>query len=122
MKRFRGQLGQINAGCLIAVVILAVVTVVGVKTVPVMINVGEMQKEVEFVAERANVVGYTNKRIKNRLRRRAEVLHLPVAPENIEVRRNSQYVDIKVTYDLEIKYPLYTYHWHKVHTATGRLF
>jgi len=122
MSPFRRQRGQINGGCLVAVLVLAVVVVLAVKTVPYIVNVGEMQKEVYFVAERANVIGYTNKRIKNHIRRRAENLHIPLAPENIQVKRNSQYVDIKVTYDLEIKYPFYTYHWHKVHTASGRLF
>lgn len=122
MIRFRDQRGQINAGCFIVLIILAVVVVIAVKTVPVLVNMGDLQKEIELLAERAMLSSYTNAVIKGRILQKAEALHLPVAPENVVVKRNSQFIDITVTYDIEIDYPFYTYHWHKVHRVTGRLF
>jgi hypothetical protein len=122
MIRFRDERGQINAGCFIAVIVLAIAVVIAVKTVPVLVNMGDLQKEIELLAERATLSTYTNKLIKGRILQKAEALHLQVAPENIVVKRNSQFIDITVTYDIEIHYPLYTYHWHKVHQVTGRLF
>jgi len=122
MKRFRYQRGQINAGCFIALLILAAAVVVAVKTVPVVVSMGDMQKEVETLAARANVSSYTNARIKGRLLQKAMELNLPVTPKSIRVERNSGFIRIVVTYDVDIKYPFYTYHWHKVHDYTGRIF
>jgi len=122
MSWFRRQKGQINAGCFLALIVVAVVVVVAVKTFPTVISVGDMQKEIELLAERANLSTYTNTRIKNKILQQAEELNLPVAPENIKIKRNSKFIDITVTYDIDIKYPFYTYHWHKVHDVERQIF
>ena len=122
MIRFRDERGQINAGCFIALILLAVVVLIAVQTVPVLVNMGDLQKEIELLSERATISAYTNTRIKNRIMQKAEELHIPLEPENVVVKRTSQFIDITVTYDVDIHYPFYTYHWHKVHRVTGRLF
>jgi len=122
MIGFGRQEGQINAGCFVALIIVAIIVVIGVKTVPLMVEVGDMQKEIELLAERASLSTYTNKRIKGKILQKAEELNLPVAPENVKIKRSSKHIQITVTYDLVIKYPFYTYHWHKVHDVEREVF
>lgn len=122
MSWFRHQKGQINAGCFLALIVVAVVVVISIRTFPVMVNVGDMQKEIELLAERANLSTYTNKRIRDKILQRAEELNLPVAPENIKIKRNSKFIEVTVTYDIDITYPFYTYHWHKVHNVEREIF
>ncbi|NOZ79575.1 MAG: hypothetical protein GXP48_10440 [Acidobacteria bacterium] len=122
MHRIRFESGQINVGCFIALIVLAVAVVVAIKTIPVVISMGDMEKEIEALAARANIPTYTNSVIRGRILQKAQSLDLPVGPKNIRIERNSQYIRIVVTYDLAIKYPFYTYHWHKVHDFTSRLF
>ena len=122
MSWVRRQRGQINAGCFVALIILAIVVVISVKTVPVMVNVGDLQKEIENLAERASISTYTNKRIQGKIWQKAQELDLPVALENIKVQRSSKYIHITVSYDIDIKYPFYTYHWHKVHQVDREVF
>ncbi len=122
MQRFRFQRGQINAGCFVALIILAIAVVVAMKTIPAVVSVGDMQKEIETLAARATLPNYTNQKIRGRIYQKALELDLPVTPKSIKITRNSQYIHIVVAYDLDLKYPFYTYHWHKVHDYTGRLF
>ena len=122
MQRIRSELGQINDGCFLALIVLAIAVVVAVKTVPVVVSMGDMEKEIEALAARANVSTYTNSLIRGRILQKAQALDLPVTPKDIRIKRSSQYIRIVVTYDVTIKYPFYAYHWHKVHDYTGRLF
>jgi len=122
MSWIRRQKGQINAGCFVALIIVAIVAVVGVKTIPVVVNVGDLQKEIELLAERASLSTYTNKKIHNRIFQKANELDIPLSPENIKIKRSSKYIHIVVSYDIDIKYPFYTYHWHKVHEVDREVF
>jgi len=122
MVQFSRQRGQINAGCFIALLVVVVVVIIGMRTVPVIVEVGDMQKQIELLAERASLSTYTNKKIEGRIYQKAEELGLPVKPGNIKIQRTSQEIHIVVEYDLAIKYPGYTYRWHKVHDVRRPLF
>lgn len=122
MDRFSRQRGQINAGCFLALAVVAIVVIIGMRTIPVIVNVGDMQKQIELLAERATLSTYTNKKIQGRIYQKAEELGLPVKPGNIKIERSSQEIHIVVEYDLDIDFPGYTYHWHKVHDVRRPLF
>jgi hypothetical protein len=124
MRSWRFQKGELNVGCLIGAIVLVIVVLIAIKTVPVMLKVGDMQDGIVRIAERANLTRYrTNpKLISQAVQEKAEQLGLPVALENIDVQRRSNEIRIRVEYDVEIKYPGYTYTWHKVHDVTRTLF
>ncbi len=122
MNKIRFESGQINVGCFIALIVLVLAVVVAIKTVPVVVSMGDMEKEIEALAARANLSTYTNSVIRGRILMKAQEDDLPVTPQDIQIERNSQYIHIIVKYDVTIKYPFYTYHWHKVHDYTSRLF
>ena len=122
MRRGAGDRGAGRLGCLISLAILAMAVIVLVKTIPVMVNVGEFQKEIETVAERASLPAFSNKKIEARLLATAQKLKLPVLPENIDISRSREEITIHVEYDLRLDYPFYTYTWHKVHHVVRPLF
>ncbi len=114
--------GESKIGCFIALVVVLLAVIVLVKTVPVVVNVGEFQKEIETLAERASLPNFTDKKIEGRLQFKAQELHLPVSPDKIQIRRSREEITIHVEYDIRLDYPFYTYTWHKVHHVVRPLF
>jgi hypothetical protein len=116
------QRGQVSAGCIVSLVVMLLVVIVAIQVVPVMINIGDMDKEIALLAERANISSYTNERIKGRILQKAEALGLRVAKENIKVRRTSRDIEIVVEYDCEVDLLVFTHRWRKVHDVRRPLF
>jgi hypothetical protein len=122
MSRWRNQRGDVPVGCLVGGVVMLIVVLVAIKVAPIMINVGELDKQISVLADRANRREYNDKRIERDILARAEKLDLPVAKKNIKIKRTASRIKVTVTYDLEIDFPGYTYVWHKEHFHERPLF
>lgn len=122
MSGVRWQRGESKVGCILALIIFLGALVVGVKTFPVVVNVGELQAEIEAQAERAGLPRHNDKFIRQRIMDKAEELRLPVRPEMIKIDRRKNDITIHIEYDVVLDYPFYTYHWHKVHHVIRPLF
>jgi hypothetical protein len=122
MQGTRRQRGDVPVGCLLGFVVAVLVAVIAIKTVPVIVTVGEFDKEVKAQADRANRLEYTDKRIHQNLLLKANELGLPINSKSIWIKRTSSRIQIKVTYDYAIEFPGYTYVWHKVHEEERPLF
>jgi hypothetical protein len=97
-------------------VVALVVVLVGIKVTPVVISVGELDKEISVLADRANRREYKDPRILADILQKAEALDLPVTKKNVTIKRSSKRIKITVSYDIPIKFPGgYTYVWHKEH-------
>jgi hypothetical protein len=115
MTRWRFQRGDVPVGCLVGLVVLLLTALIGIKVTPVMINVGELDKEISTLADRANRREYKDERIVSDILRKAENLDLQVTKKDITIKRTSSRIKITVTYDVPINFPGYTYVWHKRH-------
>jgi len=116
MKTWRFQRGDVPIGCLIGGVVALIVTLIAIKVTPLMINVGELDKEIAVLADRASRRDYNDKRILADILQKAEALNLPVTKKEVTIKRMSKRIKITVVYDLPIKFPGgYTYVWHKEH-------
>lgn len=113
MSRWRAQRGDVPVGCLVGMVVLGLVVMIGIKVGPIMINVGEFEKEVALMADKGNTVQWTNKRMTQNLLAKAEKLDLPVTPENIVIERTQTRIRLNVSFVLELDFPGYTYVWDK---------
>ncbi len=122
MNRWHRQRGDVPIGCLIGFLVAVIVGLIAIKAVPVMVQVGEFDKEVKAQADRANRLEYTDKRIRKNLLEKAEVLDIPVNAKSIWIKRSSNRFKIRVTYDYPIDFPGYTYVWHKEHYEDRPLF
>ena len=115
MTRWRFERGDVPIGCLVGMVVLLVVALVAIKAAPLIVNVGELDKEIETLADRTNRREYNDERIIKSILEKAENLDLPVTAKNITIKRTSSRIKITVTYDVPINFPGYTYVWHKRH-------
>jgi hypothetical protein len=116
MRTWRFQRGDVPIGCLVGMVVVLIVVLVGIKVTPLVINVGELDKEIAVLADRANRREYNDPRILADILQKAEALDLPVTKKDVTIKRSSKHIKITVIYDIPIKFPGgYTYVWHKEH-------
>jgi hypothetical protein len=122
MRTWRYQRGDVPVGCLVGGVVALIVVLVSIKAAPIMIHVGEMDKEIASLADRANRREYNDQRIQRDILERAEVLDLPVTKKSIDIKRTSNRIKITVRYTVNIDFPGYTYVWNKEHFHERPLF
>jgi len=122
MKTWRSQRGDVPVGCLVGGVVVVVVILIAIKVVPIQLNVGEFDKEIGVLADRANRREYTDKRILQSILLKAQALDLPVTKKEVNIKRTSTRIKITVIYDVAIDFPGYTYVWHKKHFHERPIF
>lgn len=115
MKTRRFQRGDVPIGCLVGGVVALVVVLIAIKVAPLMIDVGELDKEITALADRASRHDYNDARILRDILQKAEDLNLPVTQDEVTIKRSSKRIKITVIYDLPIEFPGHTYVWHKQH-------
>ena len=122
MKTWRYQKGDVPVGCLVGGLVALIVTLIAIKVAPIMIHVGELDKQIGVYADRANRREYNDKRIERAIITKAEALDLPVTKKDISIKRTSNRIKISVEYRVPIEFPGYTYVWHKKHFHERPLF
>lgn len=123
MSGWRWQRGEISPGCIFGIVVLLIAVFVGIKTVPVMMNVYEFADEVSRIADKANTITWKDpKRMQGELVRKAQELRLPVQPEAIKITRTEKNLTIEVNYQVEIDYGVHTYVWRRHESQFRPLF
>ena len=122
MNRWRYQRGDVPVGCLVGGVVMVIVVLVAIKVTPIVMNVGELDREISALADRANRREYNDQRILTSILKKAESLDLPVTKKDVSIKRTSNRIRVIVTYDIAIDFPGYTYVWHKVHDQERPLF
>ncbi len=111
----RRERGDVPLGCLGGLVVLAIAALIGIKTAPIMFRMGELDREISSLADRAGRRDYRDPRIIRDVLDKAEELDLPVTKESIKIKRTKNRFKIWVNYDVDVDYMVYTYHWHKEH-------
>lgn len=117
--RRRRERGEGNLGCIVGVVLLAVVVIIGIKAVPAKLAVAELTDYAGELADRATAPGMTDEVIAQRILERANKLRLKLPAENLKVTRSNLYINIEMRFEVVLNYPLYTYVW-KVHKSIER--
>jgi hypothetical protein len=122
MRTWRYQRGDVPVGCLVGGAVALIVVLVTIKVAPIMIHVGELDKEIATLADRANRREYNDQRIRRTILDKAEILDLPVDKKSIDIKRTSNRIKITVNYTVKIDFPGYSYIWHKEHYHERPLF
>jgi len=89
MKTWRWQRGDVPVGCLVGGVVVVVVILIAIKVAPITIAVGEFDKEIGVLADRANRREYHNQRILQSILEKAQKLDLPVTKKEVDIKRTS---------------------------------
>jgi hypothetical protein len=122
MNWWRRQRGDVPFGCLFGFLVAVIIAIISIRVVPVIVTVGEFDKEVKAQADRANRVDYNERRIQRNLLSKASELDLPINSKSIWIQRTANRIKIRVTYDYPIEFPGYTYVWHCEHSEDRPLF
>ena len=122
MTRWRYQRGDVPVGCLVGGVVALIVVLVTIKVAPIMLHVGELDREISALADRANRREYTDERIRRSILMKAESLDLPVDKKGIDIKRTSNRIKFTVRYTVNFEFPGYTYVWNKEHFHDRPLF
>jgi hypothetical protein len=122
MKGRRGQRGDVPVGCLVGFLVAVIVALIAIKVTPVMVSVGEFDKYIKAQADRANNIHHTDKVIRKNILGKASDLDIPINAKSIWIKRSSSRFKVRVTYDITIDFPGYTYVWHKEHYEDRPLF
>ncbi len=99
MNRWRTQRGDVPVGCLIGFVVAVVVALIAIKTIPVMVAVGEFDKEVKAYADRASRPDYDDKRIRKDLAAIAGERDIPISAKDIWINRAANRIKIRILVD-----------------------
>lgn len=118
----RDEKGEGRLGTLFGILVLATFVYLGVKIVPVMINVYEFRDSIDEQARFASLPRHDDQLIKQNILRKARDLALPVGSKDVQVSRTSGRIDIIVKYTVPIETPVYTYNWALDESLSAPLF
>ncbi len=120
--RLRDETGEGRLGTLMGVLVLCLFIYLGVKVVPVMINVYEFRDSIEEQARFAAMPRHDDDVVRNNILHKARELDLPVGAKDVQVSRTTGRIDIKVKYTVPIETPVYTYRWNLDESLSAPLF
>lgn len=109
MQGWKNQRGDVPVGCLLGFVVLVIIAIVAMNAVPAQLDLGEFEKRIQELADRANRLEYNNERIKREILEKARDLDFDVEEEQVEIDRNDKRIKVRVRFDQEIRFPGYTW-------------
>lgn len=109
MYAWKNQRGDVPVGCLVGFVVLVLVAVVAMNAIPAQLKLGEFEKRIEELADRANRREYTPARIKRDILDKARDLDFDVPEEHVVVESNDKRIKIRVWFDQVVRFPGYTW-------------
>lgn len=94
------NLGKINFGCIVMLLILIVVGYALYIIIPIKIKAAEFKKTAEMYALQGSL--YTREQIMTELLEKAKQLDLPITEKNIKIEKSSSFIRIDVYYTVPI--------------------
>jgi len=109
--RKNGQRGEGRVGFIIALILVVSVIFVGLKVIPVRINAYQLDDALREEARFASVNRNKDSEIKQRILDQAKALNIPLAPENVTIKRSKKEVIVaaKFVQPIDLKVTVYTY-------------
>lgn len=107
MTVWKNQRGDVPVGCLLGFVVLVLIAVFCMSAIPAQLDLGEFEKRIEELADRANRREYTNERIKRDILQKARDLDFDVAEEDLKIDRTDKRIKIRVQFVQIVRLPGY---------------
>lgn len=108
MRRNRRELGEGQLGCLVGLILFAVIVFIAWKLIPIKIQSAEIRQTVEDEAK----AGHDDARIIGDILYKAREDKLPITEDSIKIRRGGGNINVQVDYDVPVDFPGFTYKWH----------
>ncbi len=109
MTIWKNQRGDVPVGCLLGFVVLVLIAIFAMNVVPAQLKLGDFEKRITELADRANRREYTNERIKQDILEKAKDLDFDLPEKNVEIDRNDKRIKIYVHFDQVIRLPGYVW-------------
>lgn len=109
MTVWKNQRGDVPVGCLLGFVVLVLIAIFAMNAIPAQLKLGDFEKRVTELADRANRRDYNNERIKRDILVKARDLDFDLPEKNVEITRNNRRIKIYVHFDQVIRLPGYVW-------------
>lgn len=121
MRRFDGQRGEGNLGCILWALVVIVVAHVAWMMVPVRIASAQLS---DFMEDQARFGEHrTPQQIEKTILNKARELELPLDPKKLSVQRRGDHLYMKAEYVVPVQFfGGYTYEWHFLHDIDRPIF
>jgi hypothetical protein len=121
-RKHSGQEGEGRTGTFFALIVLGVGIYLGMKFIPVMINVYAFRDYLDEQARFAALPHHDDEMVKNNILHKARELDLPIGPKDVSVERTNARIDIRANYTVPVVTPVYTYNWEFRESISAPLF
>jgi hypothetical protein len=120
MRRSRRERGEGQFGCIIGLIVLAVVGYIAFKVIPIKVKSAELRQE---IVDQARSAGNRSEgKIRYNIMKKAEELNLPLADKDLKIQQSSERIRISAEYTVPVEFPGYTWMWKYSHRAENPLF
>ena len=120
MRRFRGQRGEGQLGCVFGLLLLLAGIFVAYKMIPIKVKAAELRQEVVDEAKSAGSHG--DERIRKSILAKAQAVGLPVSEKDVKISRSGNNITVDVDYVVPVEFPGYVYQWNFHHHAENPIF
>ncbi len=104
-----GERGEGKIGCFLWLVLFSAIILFGVKAIPIKMSASRFE---DYLIDQAKFAQRTTAtQLRERVRRKARELDLPLRDKNIKVRKTPSRVVIDCNYVVPIEFPFYTWNW-----------
>ncbi len=108
----RHERGAGTIGCVLGLLVLAVVVVMLVKAIPVRVAVAELKDTAVKEAESASMPRHDDGYVRGQIIIMAQKKGLPFGEDQVKVWRDTAQVHVEYAFTVPIEFPFYTYQWH----------
>ncbi len=109
MTVWKNQRGDVPVGCLLGFVVLVLIAIFAMNVIPAQLKLGDFEKRITELADRANRREYNNQRIKRDILDKAKDLDFDLPEKNVEIDRNDRRIKIYVHFDQVVRLPGYVW-------------
>ena len=120
MRRMNPQAGDTKLGCIVWLIIMAVLTVALWQIVPAKMKSAELY---DYITDQARLAQRTShEQLKKKILKKADDLGIQLRQEDIQVTGGREQISIHCTYTIPIELPGYTYNWDFEHSIDEQLY
>lgn len=107
MTAWKNQRGDVPVGCLLGFVVLVLIAIFAMSAIPAQLDLGELEKRIEELADRANRREYNDARIKRDILQKARDLDFDFAEKDLKIDRTDKRIKIRVQFVQIVRLPGY---------------
>ncbi|HVS01096.1 MAG TPA: hypothetical protein VMW27_31050 [Thermoanaerobaculia bacterium] len=120
MMRRSAERGEGNLGCILWLLLFAIGALIAWKAVPVKVQSAELY---DYMVELTKFAASSSPaQLKKQILAKAKELDLPLDPDDVEVQKTPDRIQLEASYTVPLEFPGYTYEWSFDHQVDRPIF